>query len=48
MRYVPLTPAKQPSAAVRRYVCYPPGTGLLRTCNTVRIAHFPVLRNDEL
>ncbi|MDR0937363.1 MAG: hypothetical protein LBM98_11855 [Oscillospiraceae bacterium] len=29
-----------------RTVCYPPGTGLLRTCNILRIAGLPVLRND--
>ncbi|MDR0937500.1 MAG: hypothetical protein LBM98_12565 [Oscillospiraceae bacterium] len=46
LRYVPLISAKQSSAAVRRYVCYAPGTGLLRTCNTVRIVGLPVLRND--
>ncbi|MDR0936187.1 MAG: hypothetical protein LBM98_05835 [Oscillospiraceae bacterium] len=27
-------------------VCYAPGTGLLRTCNTLRIASVPVLRKD--
>ncbi|MDR0936517.1 MAG: hypothetical protein LBM98_07560 [Oscillospiraceae bacterium] len=36
-RYVPLRPARQSSAAVRRYVCYAPGTGLLRACNALRI-----------
>ncbi|MDR0935154.1 MAG: hypothetical protein LBM98_00560 [Oscillospiraceae bacterium] len=35
--YVPVNPAKQSSAAVHRYVCYAPGTGLLRACNTLRI-----------
>ncbi|MDR0935998.1 MAG: hypothetical protein LBM98_04870 [Oscillospiraceae bacterium] len=30
LRYVPLRPAKQSSAAVHKYVCYAPGTGLLR------------------
>ncbi|MDR0936454.1 MAG: hypothetical protein LBM98_07245 [Oscillospiraceae bacterium] len=30
MRYVVCIGAKQSSAAVRRYVCYAPGTGLLR------------------
>ncbi|MDR0935854.1 MAG: hypothetical protein LBM98_04145 [Oscillospiraceae bacterium] len=30
MRYVPMRPARQSSAAVRRYVCYAPGIGLLR------------------
>ncbi|MDR0937479.1 MAG: hypothetical protein LBM98_12460 [Oscillospiraceae bacterium] len=48
MRYVPVRPARQSSAAVRRYVCFPPGTGLLRTCNALRIAGVAVLRNDEL
>ncbi|MDR0936139.1 MAG: hypothetical protein LBM98_05590 [Oscillospiraceae bacterium] len=46
MRYVGMRPARQSSAAVRRYVCFPPGTGLLRTCNVLRIASVPVLRND--
>ncbi|MDR0936698.1 MAG: hypothetical protein LBM98_08465 [Oscillospiraceae bacterium] len=38
--------AKQSSAAVRRYVSLAFTTGLLRTCNRVRIASVPVLRND--
>ncbi|MDR0937068.1 MAG: hypothetical protein LBM98_10345 [Oscillospiraceae bacterium] len=46
MRYVPLRPARQSSAGSVTYVCFPPGTGLLRTCNVLRIAHLPVLRND--
>ncbi|MDR0937234.1 MAG: hypothetical protein LBM98_11190 [Oscillospiraceae bacterium] len=46
MRYAVLKPARQSSAAVRRYVCFSPGTGLLRTCNLVRIAGLPVLRKD--
>ncbi|MDR0937198.1 MAG: hypothetical protein LBM98_10995 [Oscillospiraceae bacterium] len=46
MRYVVRLGAKQSSAAVRRYVCCPPGTGLLRTCNVLRIAGLPVLRKD--
>ncbi|MDR0935734.1 MAG: hypothetical protein LBM98_03520 [Oscillospiraceae bacterium] len=46
LRHVQRLGAKQSSAAVRRYVCFPPGTGLLRTCNAVRISGLPVLRND--
>ncbi|MDR0937578.1 MAG: hypothetical protein LBM98_12955 [Oscillospiraceae bacterium] len=34
------------SAGSVTYVCCPPGTGLLRTCNTLRIASLPVLRKD--
>ncbi|MDR0935226.1 MAG: hypothetical protein LBM98_00925 [Oscillospiraceae bacterium] len=29
-----------------RTVCYAPGTGLLRTCNALRISYLPVLRKD--
>ncbi|MDR0935314.1 MAG: hypothetical protein LBM98_01380 [Oscillospiraceae bacterium] len=46
MRYVELKPARQSSAAVRRYVSFACTTGLLRTCNTLRIASLAVLRND--
>ncbi|MDR0935764.1 MAG: hypothetical protein LBM98_03675 [Oscillospiraceae bacterium] len=46
MRYVPLRPARQSSAGSITYVCFAPGTGLLRTCNIVRIASLPVLRKD--
>ncbi|MDR0936995.1 MAG: hypothetical protein LBM98_09970 [Oscillospiraceae bacterium] len=31
-RYVALRPARQSSAGNLRYVCYAPGTGLLRAC----------------
>ncbi|MDR0937220.1 MAG: hypothetical protein LBM98_11110 [Oscillospiraceae bacterium] len=46
MRYVLRIGAKQSSAAVRRYVSLACTTGLLRTCNIVRISRLPVLRND--
>ncbi|MDR0935758.1 MAG: hypothetical protein LBM98_03645 [Oscillospiraceae bacterium] len=46
MRYVGRIGAKQSSAGRITYVCFSPGTGLLRTCNTLRIAGLPVLRND--
>ncbi|MDR0935549.1 MAG: hypothetical protein LBM98_02570 [Oscillospiraceae bacterium] len=46
MRYVALRPARQSSAGSVTYVYYAPGTGLLRTCNVLRIAGVPVLRND--
>ncbi|MDR0936688.1 MAG: hypothetical protein LBM98_08415 [Oscillospiraceae bacterium] len=46
MRYVGRIGARQSSAGSVTYVCFAPGTGLLRTCNTVRIAGLPVLRND--
>ncbi|MDR0935984.1 MAG: hypothetical protein LBM98_04800 [Oscillospiraceae bacterium] len=46
MRYVRRIGARQFSAGSVTYVCCPPGTGLLRTCNIVRIASLPVLRND--
>ncbi|MDR0936806.1 MAG: hypothetical protein LBM98_09010 [Oscillospiraceae bacterium] len=45
-RYVALKPARQSSAGSVTYVCFPPGTGLLRTCNAVRISGVPVLRKD--
>ncbi|MDR0935420.1 MAG: hypothetical protein LBM98_01915 [Oscillospiraceae bacterium] len=48
LRYVGRIGARQSSAGSVTYVCFPPGTGLLRTCNWVRIAHLPVLRNDGL
>ncbi|MDR0935052.1 MAG: hypothetical protein LBM98_00035 [Oscillospiraceae bacterium] len=46
MRYVQCIGTKQSSAGSVTYVCFPPGTGLLRTCNVLRIAGLPVLRND--
>ncbi|MDR0935755.1 MAG: hypothetical protein LBM98_03625 [Oscillospiraceae bacterium] len=46
MRYVGRLGARQSSAGSVTYVCCPPGTGLLRTCNIVRIAGLPVLRKD--
>ncbi|MDR0935184.1 MAG: hypothetical protein LBM98_00710 [Oscillospiraceae bacterium] len=45
MRYVGRLGARQSSAGSVTYVCFAPGTGLLRTCNTLRIASLPVLRN---
>ncbi|MDR0936229.1 MAG: hypothetical protein LBM98_06075 [Oscillospiraceae bacterium] len=48
MRYVGRLGARQSSAGGITYVCYAPGTGLLRTCNALRIAGVPVLRNDGL
>ncbi|MDR0935797.1 MAG: hypothetical protein LBM98_03845 [Oscillospiraceae bacterium] len=48
MRYVGRLGARQSSAGSVTYVCCPPGTGLLRTCNVLRIAGLPVLRNDGL
>ncbi|MDR0935781.1 MAG: hypothetical protein LBM98_03765 [Oscillospiraceae bacterium] len=46
MRYAGRIGARQSSAASVTYICFPPGTGLLRTCNIVCIAGLPVLRND--
>ncbi|MDR0937023.1 MAG: hypothetical protein LBM98_10120 [Oscillospiraceae bacterium] len=46
MRYVGRIGARQSSAGRETYVCFAPGTGLLRTCNALRIAGVPVLRND--
>ncbi|MDR0937043.1 MAG: hypothetical protein LBM98_10220 [Oscillospiraceae bacterium] len=46
MRYVERIGARQSSAGGITYVCFAPGTGLLRTCNALRIAGLPVLRND--
>ncbi|MDR0936910.1 MAG: hypothetical protein LBM98_09535 [Oscillospiraceae bacterium] len=46
MRYVGRTGARQSSAGGVTYVCSSPGTGLLRTCNLVRISSLAVLRND--
>ncbi|MDR0937447.1 MAG: hypothetical protein LBM98_12295 [Oscillospiraceae bacterium] len=46
MRYVEVKPARQSSAGSVTYVCFSPGTELLRTCNALRIASLPVLRND--
>ncbi|MDR0935971.1 MAG: hypothetical protein LBM98_04735 [Oscillospiraceae bacterium] len=48
MRYVALKPARQSSAGSVTYVSVAYTTGLLRTCNALRIASFPALRNDEL
>ncbi|MDR0936679.1 MAG: hypothetical protein LBM98_08370 [Oscillospiraceae bacterium] len=48
MRYVGLKPARQSSAGSITYVSGAYTTGLLRTCNTLRIASVAVLRNDEL
>ncbi|MDR0935116.1 MAG: hypothetical protein LBM98_00370 [Oscillospiraceae bacterium] len=47
MRYAGLTPARQSSAGSKRYVSLAVTTGLLRTCNVLRIASVAVLRNDE-
>ncbi|MDR0936617.1 MAG: hypothetical protein LBM98_08060 [Oscillospiraceae bacterium] len=47
-RYVGLKPARQSSAGGVTYVSLVCTTGLLRTCNALRIASVPVLRNDEL
>ncbi|MDR0936077.1 MAG: hypothetical protein LBM98_05270 [Oscillospiraceae bacterium] len=46
MRYVGSIAAKQSSAGGVTYVSAACTTGLLRTCNTLRIASLPVLRND--
>ncbi|MDR0937573.1 MAG: hypothetical protein LBM98_12930 [Oscillospiraceae bacterium] len=46
MRYVGRLGARQSSAGSVTYVSCPPGTGLLRTCNALRIAGVAVLRND--
>ncbi|MDR0936377.1 MAG: hypothetical protein LBM98_06860 [Oscillospiraceae bacterium] len=46
MRYAERIAAKQSSAGRNRYVSLAYTTGLLCTCNTVRIAGLPVLRND--
>ncbi|MDR0935913.1 MAG: hypothetical protein LBM98_04440 [Oscillospiraceae bacterium] len=46
MRYVECIGAKQSSAGSRRYVSLAFTTGLLRTCNALRISRLPVLRND--
>ncbi|MDR0936907.1 MAG: hypothetical protein LBM98_09520 [Oscillospiraceae bacterium] len=46
MRYVGRTGARQSSAGSITSVCFARGTGLLRTCNLVRIAGLPVLRKD--
>ncbi|MDR0935827.1 MAG: hypothetical protein LBM98_03995 [Oscillospiraceae bacterium] len=46
MRYVERIGARQSSAGGITYVCFAPGTGLLRTCNALRIAGLPVLRNN--
>ncbi|MDR0936607.1 MAG: hypothetical protein LBM98_08010 [Oscillospiraceae bacterium] len=48
MRYVGMKPARQSSAGSVTYVSVALTTGLLRTCNALRIAGVPVLRNDEL
>ncbi|MDR0936040.1 MAG: hypothetical protein LBM98_05085 [Oscillospiraceae bacterium] len=47
-RYVTSIAAKQSSAGSVTYVSVAYTTGLLRTCNALRIASPPVLRNDEL
>ncbi|MDR0935955.1 MAG: hypothetical protein LBM98_04655 [Oscillospiraceae bacterium] len=46
MRYVGRIGARQSSAGSVTYVSADCGTGLLRTCNILRIAGVPVLRND--
>ncbi|MDR0936507.1 MAG: hypothetical protein LBM98_07510 [Oscillospiraceae bacterium] len=46
MRYVGCIGARQSSAGSVTYGCFASGTGLLRTCNVLRIAGLPVLRND--
>ncbi|MDR0937587.1 MAG: hypothetical protein LBM98_13005 [Oscillospiraceae bacterium] len=46
MRYVGRIAAKQSSAGSVTYVSFAITTGLLRTCNTLRISGVPVLRND--
>ncbi|MDR0936497.1 MAG: hypothetical protein LBM98_07460 [Oscillospiraceae bacterium] len=48
MRYVGMRPARQSSAGSVTYVSLAFTTGLLRTCNVLRIASVAVLRNDEL
>ncbi|MDR0935355.1 MAG: hypothetical protein LBM98_01590 [Oscillospiraceae bacterium] len=45
-RYVACIGAKQSSAGSETYVSLGCTTGLLRTCNALRIASLPVLRND--
>ncbi|MDR0937413.1 MAG: hypothetical protein LBM98_12120 [Oscillospiraceae bacterium] len=47
-RYAELKPARQSSAGGVTYVSAACTTGLLRTCNVLRIAGLAVLRNDEL
>ncbi|MDR0936930.1 MAG: hypothetical protein LBM98_09635 [Oscillospiraceae bacterium] len=46
MRYVGRIGARQSSAGSVTYVSLVCTTGLLRTCNVLRIASVPVLRND--
>ncbi|MDR0937703.1 MAG: hypothetical protein LBM98_13605 [Oscillospiraceae bacterium] len=46
MRYVGRIGARQSSAGSVTYVSAVCCTGLLRTCNALRIAGLPVLRND--
>ncbi|MDR0937419.1 MAG: hypothetical protein LBM98_12155 [Oscillospiraceae bacterium] len=46
MRYVQRIGTKQSSAGSVTYVSLVRTTGLLRTCNVLRIASLPVLRND--
>ncbi|MDR0936156.1 MAG: hypothetical protein LBM98_05675, partial [Oscillospiraceae bacterium] len=46
LRYVGRIGARQSSAGSVTYVSADCGTGLLRTCNALRIAGLPVLRND--
>ncbi|MDR0937268.1 MAG: hypothetical protein LBM98_11365 [Oscillospiraceae bacterium] len=46
MRYVGMRPARQSSAGSVTYVSFACTTGLLRTCNVLRIVGLPVLRND--
>ncbi|MDR0935059.1 MAG: hypothetical protein LBM98_00080 [Oscillospiraceae bacterium] len=48
MRYVQRIGTKQSSAGSVTYVSWVITTGLLRTCNVLRIANLPVLRNDGL
>ncbi|MDR0937242.1 MAG: hypothetical protein LBM98_11235 [Oscillospiraceae bacterium] len=43
-----MKPARQSSAGSVTYVSVVCTTGLLRTCNALRIASLPVLRNDGL
>ncbi|MDR0936242.1 MAG: hypothetical protein LBM98_06140 [Oscillospiraceae bacterium] len=42
-----MKPARQSSAGSKRYISLAFTTGLLRTCNALRIASVAVLRNDE-
>ncbi|MDR0937132.1 MAG: hypothetical protein LBM98_10665, partial [Oscillospiraceae bacterium] len=46
LRYVGRIGARQSSAGSVTYVSADCGTGLLRTCNALRIAGLPVLRKD--